>query len=169
MGRRGDAERHLELIAGIRERVPGAVVRSTFLAGFPGETDEDFEHLLAFQAAAKLDWMGVFAYSREEDTPAYRMAGRVTKAVAERRKQGLERRQVGITEAALDRWIGQDMDVLVEEPVQGENLSLGRSRLQAPDVDGLVVVRGTYAPGAVVPARIVRRNGVDLEAEPSRG
>jgi ribosomal protein S12 methylthiotransferase len=166
MGRRGDAARNLALLSEIRERVPDAVIRSTFLTGFPGETDEDFDHLLSFQEEARLDWMGVFTYSREEDTPAYRMGPRVTKAVAEKRKQELERRQVGITERLLDAWIGRRMDVLIEEPVQGEELSLGRGFLQAPDVDGLVVVHGTHRAGTLVKTKVLRRNGVDLEAEP---
>jgi ribosomal protein S12 methylthiotransferase len=165
MGRRGDASRNLDLLAEIRGRVPGAVVRSTFLAGFPGETGEDFDHLLRFQEAARLDWLGVFTYSREDDTPAFAMKGRVKKAVAEERKGELERRQVPLTAAALHAWVGRSTDVLVEEQVKGEGLSLGRTYFQAPDVDGLVVLHGTHAPGARLHARILKRNGVDLEAE----
>ena len=165
MGRRSDASRNLDLLAEIRGSVPGAVIRSTFLAGFPGETGEDFDHLLRFQEAARLDWLGVFTYSREDDTPAFAMKGRVKKAVAEERKGELERRQVPLTAAALDAWVGRSTDVLVEEQVKGEGLSLGRTYFQAPDVDGLVVLHGTHAPGARLRARILKRNGVDLEAE----
>jgi ribosomal protein S12 methylthiotransferase len=165
MGRRSDPQRGLDLLAEIRSRVPGAVIRSTFLTGFPGETDQDFDQLLDFQARARLDWLGVFTYSREEDTPAYDMPGRVKKAVAEARKAQLELRQVPITEASLDARIGQAVDVLVEERVQGEDLSIGRAYLQAPDVDGLVVLRASRAPGSRVRARVIKRNGVDLEAD----
>ncbi len=163
MGRRADPEAHLALLERIRRRLPGAVIRSTFLLGFPGESDEDFERLLSFQARAAFDWLGAFAYSREEDTPAYDMPGRVTKAVAERRKGEVERRQIPITERALDARLGQTLDVLIEERVGGEEMSLGRAYLQAPDVDGLVLVRRSLAPAAVVRVRIERRNGVDLE------
>ena len=79
-----------------------------------------------FQRDAALDWLGVFAYSREEDTPAWSMAGRVPRAVAESRKAAIEQAQVPITEAALDRHVGSRLDVLVEEPFQDEELSLGQ-------------------------------------------
>lgn len=169
MGRRGEPERNLDLIKGIRAALPGAVIRSTFLVGFPGETEEDVERLLDFQRAAALDWLGVFAYSREEDTPAYAMARRVPKAEAERRKARVELAQVPITEVALDRHIGRTLEALIEEPFPGEELSLGRAYLQAPDVDGLLVVHGTHEPGSVIQVRITRRNGVDLEGEVDRG
>jgi ribosomal protein S12 methylthiotransferase len=137
--------------------------------GFPGETDADFQHLLDFQEKARLDWLGTFTYSREEDTPAYAMPGRVTKAAARARKSEIERRQIPITERALDAHVGKTLDVLVEEPIEGEELSLGRAYLQAPDVDGLVVVHPRLEAGTKVAVRIVQRNGVDLEGEALRG
>ena len=166
MGRRGEPGGNLDLVRRIRDRLPGAVIRSTFLVGFPGETDEDFQLLLDFQKEAALDWLGAFAYSREEDTPAWRMGGRVPRAVAERRKARVEQAQVPITESALDRHLGRRLDILVEEPFQDGEFSLGRAYLQAPDVDGLVVLHGSFPPGSMVRARITRRNGLDLEAEP---
>jgi ribosomal protein S12 methylthiotransferase len=165
MGRRGEPERNLDLVRRIRAELPNAVIRSTFLVGFPGETEEDVERLLDFQREAALDWVGVFAFSREEDTPAYAMGRRVARAEAERRKARVELAQVPITEKALDRHIGRTLEALIEEPFPGDDLSLGRAYLQAPDVDGLLVVHGTHAPGSVVPVRITRRNGVDLEGE----
>lgn len=169
MGRRGEPEKNLALIDEIREAMPGATVRSTFLVGFPGETEEDFRLLLDFQARAALQWMGAFTYSREEETPAYRMRERVPKKTAEERKTRLEELQVPITQRALDGHLGRTLEVLIEERVSGEELSIGRTYMQAPDVDGLTVVRGVYQPGTVVRARIVRRNGLDLEAEPTPG
>ncbi|MCX7038815.1 MAG: 30S ribosomal protein S12 methylthiotransferase RimO [Spirochaetes bacterium] len=169
MGRRGEPERNLELVRRIRAELPNAVIRSTVLVGFPGETEGDVERLLDFQHEAALDWLGVFAYSREEDTPAYAMGRRVAKAEAERRKARVELAQVPITERALDRYIGRTLEALIEEPFPGDELSLGRAYLQAPDVDGLLVVHGSHAPGSVVPVRITRRNGVDLEGEVARG
>jgi ribosomal protein S12 methylthiotransferase len=166
MGRRGDPGGNLALVRRIRENLPRAVIRSTFLVGFPGETEDDFEALLAFQQAAALDWLGAFTYSREEDTPAWALGGRVAKKAAEERKAAVETAQVPLTEAALDRHVGSSLDVLVEEPFEDGQFSLGRAYLQAPDVDGLVVLHGSFAPGSVVPARITRRNGLDLEAEP---
>jgi ribosomal protein S12 methylthiotransferase len=163
MSRRADPELNIALVSEIRGRLPDAAIRSTFLVGFPGETEMDFQQLLDFQERVRPDWLGSFTYSREEDTPAYGMKARVPKAVAEGRKAEVERRQVSITEAALDGYVGRTLQVLVEERVQGEELSLGRAYLQAPDVDGLVVVRGAWDPGSMVRVRIDRRNGVDLE------
>jgi ribosomal protein S12 methylthiotransferase len=165
MGRRGEPARNLALVSEIRARLPLAAIRSTFLLGFPGESDEDFAQLLDFQDEARLDWVGAFTYSREEDTPAYSMPGRVAKAAAARRKAELETRQVPITQQALDARVGTTLDVLVEEEVAGEDMSIGRGYLQAPDVDGLVVLMRRLSPGTVTRARITRRNGFDLEAE----
>jgi ribosomal protein S12 methylthiotransferase len=166
MGRRDDPARNLDLVAEIRARVGRAAIRSTLLVGFPGESPQDFDRLLRFQEDARLDWLGIFTYSREDDTPAARMGGRVKGSEARSRKAALEARQVPITESALDGWVGRTIDVLVEERVEGESLCLGRGPLQAPDVDGLVVLRGVHVAGSLVRARIFRRNGFDLEAAP---
>jgi ribosomal protein S12 methylthiotransferase len=166
MGRRADPDANLALLDRIRETLPGAVIRSTFLLGFPGETQQDFEDLLAFQSRARPDWLGCFTYSREEDTPAYTMHGRVAKREAERRKAQVELCQGPITDHALESHVGRVLDVLVEEKVQGEELSLGRAYLQAPDVDGLVVIRRSLEPGTRRAVVIERRNGVDLEGSP---
>ncbi|MDR3144848.1 MAG: 30S ribosomal protein S12 methylthiotransferase RimO, partial [Treponema sp.] len=154
MNRRGSAESYLALIDTIRGALPDAVIRSTFLTGFPGETEEDFEALLEFQARAALDWAGVFTYSREEDTPAYAMKGRVPKGLAAERKALIEERQIPITQGRMDRFIGRTMDVLVEEALTvpetealsgredppREALYLGRLFCQAPEVDGAAVI-----------------------------
>lgn len=164
MGRRGSFEGYLDLIRRIRDRLPDAVLRSTFLVGFPGETEEDFRRLLEFQREAELDWAGVFAYSREEGTPAYGYGGRVSRRLAERRKAQLELAQVPITRRRLERHLGRVLPVLIEEPVQGERLSLGRAYLQAPEADGLVVVRQAgLEPGSLHRVRLERLAGVDLE------
>ena len=165
MGRIGDADRNLALMSDIRKRLPGAVIRSTFLVGFPGETEADFELLLDFQEKAQIDWLGAFTYSREEDTPAWGMPGRVTRAAAQARKTEIERRQIPITARALDAHVGKLLPVLIEERVEGDDMSLGRAYLQAPEVDGLVVVRRQLSPGTMTRVRITRRNGVDLEGE----
>ena len=167
MGRRGDPEANLGLLEEIRLRLPRAVIRSTFLVGFPGESDADFQRLLDFQEKARFDWLGAFAYSREEDTPAYSMKDQVPKAIAEKRLHEVESRQTPGTARALDAQVGRTLDILVEERVDGEDMSIGRAYLHAPDVDGLVVVLGSLPPGEWVRARITRRNGVDLEAEPA--
>jgi len=142
------------------------MIRSTFLVGFPGETDEDFRVLRDFQDEARLDWLGVFTYSREEGTPAYSMKGRVAKKLAVLRKNLVESAQEAITSARLQRFIGAEVEVIAEEPVEGSPLTLGRAWMQAPDVDGLTVLKMNLAPGERRRARIVAVNGVDFEAEP---
>jgi ribosomal protein S12 methylthiotransferase len=115
MNRRGDGERYLALINTIRARLPDAVIRSTFLVGFPGEGEEDFARLLDFQERAALDWAGCFTYSREEDTPAYAMKKQVPRRTAAARKRTLEDRQQLISEKRMDRFKGRELAVLVEE------------------------------------------------------
>ncbi|QQO09714.1 30S ribosomal protein S12 methylthiotransferase RimO [Breznakiella homolactica] len=167
MNRRGSAPKYLELIGTIRQALPGAVVRSTFMTGFPGETEEDFRQLLDFQEKARLDWLGVFAYSREEDTPAFGMKPAVAKCVAENRKQQIEDRQIPITEAQMDRFVGKTLDILVEEAVTNEDgLYLGRTAAQAPEVDGATVINadGVLTPGTFIRGRVFSRSGFDLDA-----
>jgi ribosomal protein S12 methylthiotransferase len=112
--------------------------------------------------------VGAFVYSREEGTPAYAAPHGVRSAVAERRKLRLERAQIPITWELLDRFVGRPQAVLLEERIEGERLYIGRGYLQAPEVDGSVVVRVPDGarlpqPGEVVEVRVTARNGFDLE------
>jgi ribosomal protein S12 methylthiotransferase len=166
MGRKPDPDGNLRLVERIRASLPGVVLRTTFLVGFPGETDRDADLLARFQEEAALDWVGVFTYSREEGTRAHGLPGRVLRRTADVRRAAVEERQVPITWRRLDRHLGAELDVLIEERVEGEELSLGRAYLQAPDVDGLTVVRAACTPGTLVKTRIGRRNGFDLEGDP---
>ncbi len=169
MNRRGDRAAYLDLIREIRETVPDAVLRSTFLLGFPGESARDFDELLRFQEEASLEWVGAFTYSREEGTPAYRLRGRLgdllSRPAARRRLSRVQEAQVPITERRLDRFVGRTLELLIEEKIEGENLFLARAYLNAPEVDGVVVVHGSeLSPGTMVRAVIAKRNGLDLEA-----
>ena len=142
--------------------------RSTFLTGFPGETEEDFAALLDFQEKARLDWLGVFAYSREEDTAAYGMKNRVPRKLAAERKRLVEERQIPITEENMDRFTGKAYDVLVEEEIDMEGgLYLGRLYCQAPEVDGAAVIHcgdgRPPEPGTFVKGRVSGRTGFDLQ------
>ncbi|MDR2553154.1 MAG: 30S ribosomal protein S12 methylthiotransferase RimO [Treponema sp.] len=180
MNRRGDAETYLRLLENIRAVLPGAVFRSTFLTGFPGETDEDLARLLDFQERARFDWLGVFTYSREEGTAAWSMKDRVPKKTAAFRKRLIEERQIPITEERMNRFTGQTMDVLIEEamsPSLAEGLWLGRLFCQAPEVDGAAVIRhngppdlsgefpGNLEPGMLISGRVTARAGFDLEVK----
>ncbi len=177
MNRSGNAERYLSLLGDIRSALPDAVVRSTLLLGFPGEEEEDFAALRNFQDAARLDWLGAFAYSREEDTPAYALKGRVAKKTALARKKAVESAQEAISAQALARWVGRDVDVLIEESInafgedgpagEDEEFAIARGPMNAPEVDGaIVVVGGEYKPGDVARVRISAVRGLDLEAVP---
>ncbi|MDR0585696.1 MAG: 30S ribosomal protein S12 methylthiotransferase RimO [Treponema sp.] len=182
MNREGTGEGYLELLDRIRDILPDAVIRSTFLTGFPGETEEDFAMLVDFQQKARFDWLGVFVYSREEGTPAYSMGQRVAKKTAESRKTVIEENQIPITEKRMDRFVGRRMEVLVEEKLDA-SFYLGRLFCQAPEVDGAAVIHAGTASGVsrtvrktpfktvlnaggLVPCRVLRRAGFDLEVEP---
>jgi len=169
MGRVGTKESHLALIASIRAEIPSAVLRSTILLGYPGEDAASFAEVIDFLKRAELDWVGSFVYSREEGTRAAGLRGEAehNKATVEakRRQKALEKVQRPITEARLARFIAAEMDVLIEEPIEGEELAIGRSWAQAPEVDGLIVVMGRgLKAGSVVRCGIRRVNGLDLEA-----
>ncbi len=169
MNRSGDARQYLALIQTIRATLPEAVLRSTFLVGFPGETDADFTELREFQEAAQLDWLGAFTYSREEDTKAFGYKARVPKKTASARKQEIEAAQRDITERRLARFVGTKQTVLVEERIEDEDLAIGRCAMNAPDVDGAVVVVGPdLHAGDVLEVMISAVRGVDLEAVPLR-
>jgi len=180
MNRSGTAEKYLNLINTIRarcfgnEQLPNAVIRSTFLLGFPGETEEDFEALLDFQQKAQLDWLGCFTYSREEGTPAFSMKGQVPAKIAQARKQTIEERQIPITEKNMERFAGLNLDVLIEEQFisesdkNEENLWLGRLYCQAPEIDGAAVIISEkeafdLKPGTLTPCKVIARRGFDLE------
>jgi ribosomal protein S12 methylthiotransferase len=177
MGRPATATQNLELIGRIRDRLPTAFVRSTFLVGFYGETDQDFSDLVDFQHQARIDWLGVFTYSPEDGTPAARFEGKLPLPVAEAesRRDELMRLQEPITYGRVERLVGREMDILVEELIPHEPLALGRGYAHAPDVDGAVVIATgdeqdsddrALQPGTFVPCRVMRRNGLDVEAVP---
>lgn len=167
MGRTGRRETFLSLINDLRGSLPDAVIRSTFLVGFPGESDRDFKELMEFQYEAGFDWLGVFEFSAEEGTPAFRLPRglRVSRRIAGERKRRVEEQQREITFRRMDRFVGRVLPVLIEERVEKESLAIGRAFCQGPAVDGSAVVGGstTAGPGELVRVRIVRRNGIDLE------
>lgn len=170
MGRRGDRKTYLFLIKTIRRLMPDAVIRSTFMAGFPGEKISDADEVELFLHEANLDWVGFFVYSREDGTPAAEMTGslryRLARKRAEQIKAGWEAVQSEITAEKMKSYAGREMPVLIEEVFQGESMAIGRVWFQAPEVDGCVVVKGGFPkPGEFWTCRIDRVNGPDLEAE----
>jgi ribosomal protein S12 methylthiotransferase len=167
MRRTGDADRFLGLVEGIRERDPEAVFRSSFITGFPGETEADVEVLAGFLAAARLDWAGFFTFSVEEGTPSATMPEQVDADEARRRRDHLLDIQEAVAAERAETFVGRVVDVLVEGD-EGTHL-VGRSHREAPETDGEVRIAGdgrTRQVGDVLPCRIEAVDGVDLLARP---
>ena len=195
MNRKGYPELYLNLIENIRSAFKEAespygepAIRTTFMTGFPGETDEDFAQTEIFLQKLKPLWSGGFIYSKEEDTAAYSFKNKVSKKTAEKRLSILQKTQTEITCNALDKFCGHVLDVLIEEiiisheenntdgngSVNKMHLALGRAWFQAPEIDGAVIVSfseektdscgKTIKPGSIVRVKITSRNGFDLNA-----
>lgn len=161
MGRAGDAASHLSLVRKIRERMPDAAIRTTLMTGFPRETDEDFEALCAFVEEAELDYVGVFAYSREDGTRAARMEGQVDEDEKQERASRLRDIADAVCAPRVARRCGSVVDVLVCG-VDEDGQLVGRARCQAPEVDGVTFVdRGE--PGQVVRVQVEDALLYDME------
>lgn len=175
MARRGDHERFLELIQGIRRREPAAAFRSNLILGFPGETEDDVDVLERFLIDASIDWVGTFPFSPEEGTPAATMPGPVPPAVVAARLERIRSVQERIADATARRHVGRRVTVLVE--LDDDGAVVGRSHREGPDGDGevrLVDAEGRaprLASGELVGATVLAAEGVDLVAqvEPARG
>ncbi|MFP5333187.1 MAG: 30S ribosomal protein S12 methylthiotransferase RimO [Acidimicrobiia bacterium] len=161
MRRPGSGDRYRELIDRIRTADPAATLRSSFIVGFPGESDEDVEELAEFLEDVRLDWAGFFPYSSEDGTPAATLDGRVPRAEIDERLRYLNGIQEEITAEANAARIGASVEVLVDQVEDG--LPVGRSEWHAPEIDGMILLdRGT--PGEWVTAEITAAVGTDLEA-----
>ena len=158
------------LLRRIREQLPEAVLRTTFIVGFPGETEEHFEHLLDFVAEQRFDHVGVFTFSPEEGTAAAELANPVPAALAQERKDRLMALQQPIAGERNAAWIGRIVDVLIEQENPSSGAMIGRCARFAPDVDGEVHVQPGLgglcaAPGTMVPVRILSADSYDLQGE----
>jgi ribosomal protein S12 methylthiotransferase len=151
MRRGGKRERYLRLLAKARELAPDVALRSTFIVGFPGETEEHFEDLLDFVREARFDHLGGFVYSPEEGTPAAELGSRVPRGVARRRYERLLEVQKPISLARRKRLEGRVLEVLVEGThPETEHLLRGRHQGQAPDIDGCVLINDGLAPAGTL-------------------
>ena len=180
MNRVGSAAAYKNLVAQIRSYFPDAAIRTTFLTGFPGETDEAAQRTQDFLRAIAADWSGCFPYSKEDGTPAAAFRPIVPKKTARARADALAAIQAELTRERLARRTGKIYDVLVEEvlaPSAGhddEGLAIGRAWFQAPDVDGSVVIRydrsdkaaaASVRSGRLVRVRVVSSGDVDLNGD----
>lgn len=161
MGRPGNAELFLALVRKLRRRVPGIVLRTTLLTGFPGETEAEHRALLAFVTDAEFDRVGVFTYSAEAGTRSAKLAPKVPAATRDRRRRELMEAQAAISRRRLSQRVGSVVDCLLEEPV-GPRLWLGRTAFDAPEVDGGIVLTGSGQAGKLVRARVTGAGEHDL-------
>ena len=172
MKRGGTPELFLRLIQKARATVPGLVLRTSFIVGFPGETEEDFAQLEAFVRAAQIDWLGVFSYSDEEGAAAFLLdpALKVPKRTIEARRRRLMRVQQKISARGKAAWVGRELDLLVEgESEETPLLWEGRTLLHAPEIDGKVLINDfgphdTLVPGTFYRAEITESHDYDLVA-----
>jgi ribosomal protein S12 methylthiotransferase len=166
MKRWGDGERFLNILDRIRADEPDAAFRSSFIVGFPGETELHHDELLAFLAAARLDWAGFFAFSREEGTAAESLTGAPSPSLVTERLRELAEIQEPLTAAARAALLDETIEVLVDGLEDGE--TVGRTYREAPEIDGVVRLGtdGWARPGAIVRAVVTGWEGPDLEAVP---
>lgn len=166
MHRRVDRAQTERLLSRIRERIPGVSIRTTMIAGFPGETDAEFQELVSFVRGAEFDALGVFPYSLEAETPSGRMKGQIPQAVKEERVEALMLAQQDVAFAMAERRVGSTFEVLVDG-VEKSGRARARHQGQAPSVDSLTYVERCHAsPGDFVSVRCTRRDAYDLIAKP---
>ena len=158
MRRWGDGTRFLNRIEDIRKREPEAAMRSNFIVGYPGETEEDHDELLAFIEDAQLDWCGFFGFSPEEGTYALNLPDHVDKSLMNERLGELREMQDAITARRRDDLIGETLEVLVD------STGVGRSHREAPEIDGVIHVSETLSVGSFVQVEIADALGPDLLA-----
>jgi ribosomal protein S12 methylthiotransferase len=189
----------VDLIARIRAGVPGIALRTTFIVGFPGETEEYFETLLEFMRATRFERLGVFTYSQQDGTRAGKMEGQISGALKKRRQQRAMVEQLKIARQISAGQVGREAVVLIERAAGAKDLEtaqvrswehglirsaaagpaiavsgsqrywVARSQADAPDIDGRVYVRGEAAAGEFARVKIIGHTDYDLIAEPLRG
>ncbi|MDQ2827356.1 MAG: radical SAM protein, partial [Actinomycetota bacterium] len=158
MRRWGDGPRFLSRIGAIRRREPDAAFRSSFIVGYPGETENDHDVLLRFVEDAQLDWAGFFAYSKEDGTHAAGLDGGVDPGLVAERLLELSELQDRITVERRAALIGRSVEVLVDEP------GVGRTHREAPEIDGVIAVPHRLVTGSFATLTVTDAAGPDLEA-----
>ncbi len=164
MRRPADVGQVRRTVERLRTAMPDVAIRTTFLVGYPGETETEFQSLLDFVAEMAFDRVGVFVYSHEKGTPAARLEDNVPPEVKEERRERLMQVQQPISLARNQALVGQTLNVLIEG--QGDSLSVGRSYRDAPEIDGLVLVQVELPLGEIVPVCITAALEYDLVGEP---
>ncbi|MFO1092862.1 MAG: 30S ribosomal protein S12 methylthiotransferase RimO [Planctomycetaceae bacterium] len=162
MQRRVNRDQTVTLVEKLRERIPNLVLRTTFIVGFPGETDEQFNELRQFVVDTHFERMGVFTFSPEPGTPAMKLEDHLPDDVKEARRDELMAVQQEIAFNFGDSLVGYELDCLIDEQLDGDTWT-GRTYADAPEIDGTVVVQGQgLQPGSLIPVEIVQRQDYDL-------
>ncbi len=168
MARRVTRQQTEEMLAKLRSRIPNLAIRTTFITGFPGETEEQFTELAGFVRDQKFERMGVFTYSLESDTPAANLPDHLPEDVKESRRGRLMAVQQEVAFEWTSAQVGKRIEVIIDQPVPNErNVWVGRSMADAPDVDAAVYVTGgphKLQPGRIVPCEVVTCQDYDLVA-----
>ena len=166
---RPDTRKSIEaLISKIRDQIPGVAIRSTFIVGFPGETEEEFQALKSFIQEQRLDHVGIFAYSREEDTPAYDMPNQIEEEVAQERYHELMSIQSLISQEINESLEGKELDILIEgRDEEVPNITAGRSYREAPEIDGQIYIEDDTKsnPGDIIKVKVLAGFVYDLAAK----
>lgn len=167
MGRRHNSAEILKLFERIRDKAPGAVLRTTLIVGFPGETEHDFECMLDFIEKVRFDHLGTFTYSNEEDIPSNNLRDHVAEQVKQERLDRLMTLQAALSRENNQKYVGKTLQVVVEradETSQGQ--MIGRAAFQAPEVDGVIRInQGGAEPGSFVKVRITEAHNYDLTGD----
>ena len=167
MNRKGDKESLLALIKKMREKIPGLVLRTTFITGFPGETEEQFTELCEFINEVKFDRLGCFAYSPEEDTPAAKMDCQLDEDIKNKRAEIIMNEQMLIMDEKQQKLIGTYLDVTVDYFDENNLLYMGRSYMDAPEIDTNVIISSEeeLAPGRTVKCKVIGFDDFDMVVE----
>lgn len=167
MGRYTDQKEIVSIVRELRRRIPDIALRTTLITGFPGETEEDFEELKRFVKMLQFDRLGVFPYSREEDTPAAAFEEQISEEVKEARRDEIMCIQQEIAFARSEAQIGRVLEVMIEGRLPEEEVYIARTYMDAPDVDGYVFVNSDWnlMSGDFVTVEIVGAKGYDLIGE----
>ena len=163
MNRKGNREGYLALFEKLRRKIPNIAIRSTFISGFPSETEEEFLGMMKFVEQAKLINCGFFAYSKEPDTAAARMRGQIHHATKARRVRQLYEKQAKVSYEILQAFVGQEIDVLCDGIDYERNCFVGRAYFNAPDIDGKVYFNAAEAmQGEIYKVKIIKADSYDL-------
>ena len=167
MGRRTTHQELIDLIEKLRREIPDIALRTSLITGFPGETEEEHQELLEFVKEAGFERLGVFTYSKEENTPAARMKGQITKKVKVKRQKELMKLQQQISKKRGEEKVGRTVRVMIEGKLPEDDIFIGRSYMDAPNVDGFVFVhsRDSYLSGEFVDVKITQAKEYDLVGE----